>query len=331
MKTINTYLEDSSFLPFKRYYDSLFRYKKHRLPPKLAKFDLTFAPLSSSYYEIFSCISDKEFLLKKVKDSIGKEIDIDTYSNFLEGMKSEDRIFRKNLYESHAEFVYEKRESLFKTLYFQFLAQNIESKNIRFKKGFVEASLYSDEIDRKFLLSFYKNISELKTLVTQFREIRKKVIVKSHNLDSFEDGEFYVYKYAVGMVTSLLFANKLMKEETRSEALQRYFEFLKLGDSKPNLECLETLSIDLRAPQNWEIVSSIFKSWVDEYKRLVDIVYGKWPKFKDVCEEVAERFMGNNYRVSIDKSGERISKKILRASQEGIPIQIIVGEQEAKN
>ncbi|ADX98349.1 M3 family metallopeptidase [Mycoplasma suis] len=191
-KLINSYLENPKFAVFKRYYDSIFRYQRHKLPPRLAKFELTFAPLNSSYYEIFDILSEKEFKLSGVLDGKGQEREILVYPEYIKHMREEDRVFRKNLYKKYTEFAYSRRESFSRILYYHFLSANIESKNIAFKKGFVESSIYGDEISRKFLLTLYKNTKRLQTEVLKFRELRKKIIMKVYNLPDYREWDAYL-------------------------------------------------------------------------------------------------------------------------------------------
>ncbi|WP_245529196.1 M3 family metallopeptidase [Candidatus Mycoplasma haematominutum] len=191
-KLIEKYLEHPDFSHFKRYYEVLFRYKRHKLSPTLAKFELTFAPLSSSYYEIFNTISEKEFKLTGVINSSGEELTICTYPEYLKNMKSEDGILRKNLYLKYVDFVNSKKESLYRVLFYHFLSLNIESKNIAFKGGYFEAALYGDEVNQKFIFDLYKNMKSLKDLIKQFREFRKKLIAKLYNLEQFHDWDGYL-------------------------------------------------------------------------------------------------------------------------------------------
>ncbi|AFO52435.1 oligoendopeptidase F [Candidatus Mycoplasma haematolamae str. Purdue] len=191
-KEITSFLEDEDFREFKRYYETIFRYKKHKLHPRLAKFELTFAPLSSAYYELFNILSEKEFLLEGVRDSNEQEITVSTYPEYLKHMKSEDSLLRKNLFLAYSNWVYKKRESFYRLLYYQFLSLNIESKNVAFKGGYFESCLYSDELQKSFIFSLYSNLKKLKPLVAKYRKIRKQIIMKNYNLDCYNDWDAYL-------------------------------------------------------------------------------------------------------------------------------------------
>ncbi|AGX88846.1 M3 family metallopeptidase [Mycoplasma parvum] len=227
-KIILTYLEDPRFFCFKRYYENIFRYQKHRLAPKLAKFELTFAPLSSSYYEVFNILSEKEFKLTGVLDQKGEEKTISVYPEYIKYMREEDRVLRKNLYHKYTEFSFSRRDSFSRLLYYHFLSANIESKNISFKKGFVDSAIYSDEISRKFLSILYKNTKKIQSEVFKFRELRKKIIMKVYNLPDFQDWDSYLELKDEGE------SKKYSIEEAKQIVLDslsvlgdKYIEFLK--------------------------------------------------------------------------------------------------------
>lgn len=58
----------------------------------------------------------------------------------------------------------------------------------------------------------------------------------------FYSNEFYVYKYAVGKIVGLVIYLEIKKD---IGYLDKYFEFLRAGNSKSNLEALKTLGVDL--------------------------------------------------------------------------------------
>ncbi|AFN65067.1 oligoendopeptidase F [Mycoplasma wenyonii str. Massachusetts] len=191
-KTILSFYSDPKFAHLKREYESLFRYQSRRLPAIVAKYEATKAPLSSAFYEIFNILSEKDFLLKDIPDSEGNTFTIGNYAEYIKHMKKEDSIFRKNLFTSYVEFLDQKKESLHKLLYYQFLAWNIGSKNISFKDGYTESALYADEVPNKLLLNLYKYMKEFQPDIQKFRNIRRAVIEKVWNLDKFQEWDGYL-------------------------------------------------------------------------------------------------------------------------------------------
>lgn len=81
----------------------------------------------------------------------------------------------------------------------------------------------------------------------------------------FYSGEFYVYKYAIGKIVGLIIAIELQKDST---FIEKYFEFLRSGTSKSNLETLKILGIDLERSAIWTKVKDEISKWVDDYVRL---------------------------------------------------------------
>ncbi|WP_258393876.1 M3 family metallopeptidase [Mycoplasma wenyonii] len=191
-KTILSFYSEPKFAHLRRYYEVLFKYQSRRLPSLVAKYEETKAPLASAYYEIFNILSEKDFLLKDIPDSEGNTFTVGNYAEYILHMKKEDEIFRKNLFTSYVEFLDQKKESLHKLLYYQFLAWNIGAKNISFKTGYVESALYADEIPKRFLLNLYRNMKQFQPDIQKFRNIRRKVIEKVWGIDSFQEWDGYL-------------------------------------------------------------------------------------------------------------------------------------------
>ncbi|WP_216082826.1 M3 family metallopeptidase [Candidatus Mycoplasma haematohominis] len=81
----------------------------------------------------------------------------------------------------------------------------------------------------------------------------------------FYSGEFYVYKYAIGKIVGLIIAMELQKDPSY---MDKYFEFLRSGTSKSNLDTLKILGIDLERSAIWTRVKDEIHKWVSEYVRL---------------------------------------------------------------
>lgn len=191
-KIILSFYSEPKFAHLKRYYEVLFKYQSKKLPALVAKYEETKAPLASAFYEIFNILSEKDFLLKDIPDSQGNTFTVGNYAEYILNMKKEDPVFRENLFTSYVNFLDQKKESLHKLLYYQFLAWNIGAKNISFKAGYVESALYSDEIPKKFLLNLYKNMKQFQPSVQKFRDIRREVIKKVWQLDKFQEWDGYL-------------------------------------------------------------------------------------------------------------------------------------------
>lgn len=76
---------------------------------------------------------------------------------------------------------------------------------------------------------------------------------------------YYVYSYATGMITSITLAYKLLHEK---DFYKKYIEFLKNGISKPTVEILKEIGIDLTTDEPYETAFKFIKEQLNNYKEL---------------------------------------------------------------
>ncbi|WP_052663514.1 oligoendopeptidase F [[Mycoplasma] testudinis] len=81
----------------------------------------------------------------------------------------------------------------------------------------------------------------------------------------FYSGIFYVYKYAVGQVASIIACKRII--EKQPQALENFYKFLRSGNSLSPLETIKLLGIDLTKPQAWHEALAIVSEWVDQLKQ----------------------------------------------------------------
>jgi len=77
---------------------------------------------------------------------------------------------------------------------------------------------------------------------------------------------FQGYFYVVGAVTSLALADKVQEDR---EAARKYLAFLKAGSSRPIMEVLRDLGVNLGTPKPIEEALAMYDRLVDEMERLV--------------------------------------------------------------
>ncbi|OAL10300.1 oligoendopeptidase F [Candidatus Mycoplasma haematobovis] len=95
--------------------------------------------------------------------------------------------------------------------------------------------------------------------------LRKKALTSILTVPHFYSEEFYVYKYSVGQVVSLLIAEKIKND---AEYISKFFEFLRAGNSLSNLDTIKILDIDLEKATTWKTVKKVVKEWLEEYEQL---------------------------------------------------------------
>ncbi|MEH7239411.1 oligoendopeptidase F, partial [Bacillus sp. JJ1562] len=79
---------------------------------------------------------------------------------------------------------------------------------------------------------------------------------------------FHVYKYAIGYLSAMYIADKILSGD--KNILDNYLIFLKSGCSKPPLELLRSIGIDLTSPEPINYALDIFSGLVDEFSSFIN-------------------------------------------------------------
>lgn len=77
---------------------------------------------------------------------------------------------------------------------------------------------------------------------------------------------FYVYKYATGITSAVVIANKIL---TQDGYVEKYKKFLSLGGSMPPNEILKVADVDLENKETFDIAMKEFKNTLEELSRLI--------------------------------------------------------------
>ena len=72
---------------------------------------------------------------------------------------------------------------------------------------------------------------------------------------------FYVYKYATGFISAVCIVKKLLTEK---DYYKKYINFLKSGSSKPVVDLLKEIDVDLTCDKSYEIAFGYLKEQLDE-------------------------------------------------------------------
>ena len=78
--------------------------------------------------------------------------------------------------------------------------------------------------------------------------------------------DFYVYKYATGMISAVCIAEKIINEG--QPAVDAYKKFLSAGGSMSPLDTLKLAGIDLVKKDAFETAFNAFAATLDELKKL---------------------------------------------------------------
>lgn len=77
---------------------------------------------------------------------------------------------------------------------------------------------------------------------------------------------FYVFNYSTGIVAATNLAQKLLAEEEGIK--EKFYEYLKIGNSMSPLESLGVLGIDMTTTKPYEVALEMFSNAIDEYYKL---------------------------------------------------------------
>lgn len=75
---------------------------------------------------------------------------------------------------------------------------------------------------------------------------------------------FYVYKYATGFISAVCIVKKLLTEK---DYYKKYINFLKSGSSKPVVDLLKEIDVDLTCDEPYEIAFGYLKEQLDEVSK----------------------------------------------------------------
>ena len=81
---------------------------------------------------------------------------------------------------------------------------------------------------------------------------------------------FYVYKYATGLISALIIANNILKNE--KDACKNYIKFLSSGGSDYPLNILKNCGVDITDKKVLENAFKIFESRLEEAKKIIEKV-----------------------------------------------------------
>lgn len=77
---------------------------------------------------------------------------------------------------------------------------------------------------------------------------------------------FYVYKYATGITSAVVIANKILSEKG---FVEKYKKFLSLGGSMPPNEILKAADVDLEDKKTFDVAMKEFKNTLDELSKMI--------------------------------------------------------------
>lgn len=184
-RQIKKFLKDKDLIIYQRYFDSIFRFKNHILSDKEELVLSKLSILNSSIEDIFETLSDTEIKFGQATNKNGKKIDIKTIGDVQINLKSKDRNIRKTTWINFNKAFFNFKNTLTKTLYYNYLQLNTHSK-IRKFNNYVSSTAFNDEVDVEYILNIYKNIEKFKPLIKKYKERTNYLLKKQLNITKLE-------------------------------------------------------------------------------------------------------------------------------------------------
>ena len=182
---IKKYLQDKKLEQYIRDFNLIFKSKKHILEKNVEKALSSISINNSSVDDIFTTLTDNDLPFDDAIDSKGKKHKLKTASDVFINLKSTDRKLRKTSWINFNESFYNFRNTLVKTLYYNYLQLNTWSK-LRNYKDYIDSCVDTDEIDEKLILLIYKMVEKYRPLFEKYAKTKNKMLKKQLKLKVLE-------------------------------------------------------------------------------------------------------------------------------------------------
>jgi oligoendopeptidase F len=191
------------------------------------------------------------------------------------------------IYSGHSIFTAEVASITNETLLMDYLLKNTEDKTqklylLNHYIDEIDGSFYTQLMFSEFEKAMHGKANEGEALSSaSLREVYHDVFQKFYGpelvLDSLDDlgclriyhfyRNFYVYQYATSLAAAITISRKILEGD--EEALTRYLEFLKTGNSDYPVNLLKNAGVDMTSPEPVNKTIELFAGLVDEMQRLL--------------------------------------------------------------
>ena len=191
------------------------------------------------------------------------------------------------VYSGHSIFTAEVASITNETLLMDYLLKNTEDKTqklylLNHYIDEIEGTFYTQLMFSEFEKAMHDKANSGEALSSaSLREIYRDAFQKFYGpelvLDSLDDlgclriyhfyRKFYVYQYATSLAAAVTISRKILEGD--EEALARYLDFLKTGDSDYPINLLKNAGVDMTSPEPVNKTIELFAGLVDEMERLL--------------------------------------------------------------
>lgn len=177
---IKTYLLNPTISEYTTEFERIFRYEPHLLTDKEEMLLSQISLYNGSIDDIYATLTDGDLKFSHANDQNGNTIEIKTQADVFKNLKSHDEQLRKTSWYSFHLAFYNIRNTLTKSLYYNYLMLNTNAKLRKFD-DYITSTAFSDEVSKSFIANIYKHIKEFQPLYSKYYSLRKKYLQKMLN------------------------------------------------------------------------------------------------------------------------------------------------------
>lgn len=159
---------------YKHFIKDILRTKEHILPHEQEEIISRFYEVSNAPENIFSMLNNADLTFKDVKASDGKVYNI-THGKYISLLESQDRVLRKNVFESYYDSFYKLKNSI-SSIYAASVKNDVAISKIKKYNSSLEASLFSVNVDKAVYINLIDTVKRYLPLIHRYIKLRKKML-----------------------------------------------------------------------------------------------------------------------------------------------------------
>lgn len=159
---------------YKHLIKDILRTKEHILPHEQEEIISRFYEVSSAPENIYSMLNNADLVFEDVKASDGKVYNV-THGKYISLLESQDRVLRKNAFESYYDSFYKLKNSI-SSIYASSVKNDVAISKIKKYNSSLEASLFSVNIDKAVYINLIDTVNRYLPLMHRYIKLRKKML-----------------------------------------------------------------------------------------------------------------------------------------------------------
>lgn len=207
---VKTYLKNPKISEYEREFDLVLRFKPYLLSKDNELLMTQLSRYNGGFDDIYSSLTDNDLQFADAQNEHGEKVKLHTQADVFKNLKSLDRELRKTSWLSFHQAFYQFRNTLTKSLYYNYLMLNTKAKARKFD-DYISATCFADEIPVTFIQHVYDQVKEYRGYIEEYQKARKAYLKHLLNVD-----EIMPWDSSVNLVKKEV---KFSLEEVKQEAL----------------------------------------------------------------------------------------------------------------